>query len=123
VVSSVAGFAPGSRGPYGATKAWATGFAESLAGQLAGTGVRVSAVAPGFVRTEFHGRAGLDMTRVPGLMWLSADEVAATALADHRAGKVVSVPGAQYKAIVAASKLVPGPVSRKVTEAFRRRAL
>lgn len=123
VVSSVAGFAPGSRGPYGATKAWATAFAESLSGQLAGTGVRVSAVAPGFVRTEFHGRAGLDMSRLPGLMWLSADDVADAALRDHRAGKVVSVPGAQYKAIVAVSKLVPGPVSRGVTEAFRRRAL
>lgn len=123
VVSSMAGFAPGARGPYGATKAWATGFAESLAGQLAGTGVRVSAVAPGFVHTEFHGRAGLDMTRLPGFLWLSADEVAATALRDHRAGKVVSVPGAQYKAIVAASKLIPGPVSRRVTEVFQRRAL
>lgn len=123
VVSSVAGFAPGARGPYGATKAWATGFAESLAGQLAGTGVRVSAVAPGFVRTEFHGRAGLDMARVPGLLWLSAEDVADVALRDHRAGKVVSIPGVQYKAIVAASKLVPAPVSRRVTEAFRRRAL
>ena len=123
VVSSVAGFAPGARGPYGATKAWATGFAESLSGQLAGTGVRVSAVAPGFVRTEFHGRAGLDMSRLPKVMWLSADEVAATALRDHRAGRVVSIPGAQYKAIVAASRLVPGAVSRRVTEAFRRRAL
>jgi short-subunit dehydrogenase len=123
VVSSVAGFAPGARGPYGATKAWATGFAESLAGQLAGTGVRVSAVAPGFVRTEFHGRAGLDMARVPGLMWLTAEDVADTALRDHRAGKVVSVPGVQYKAIVAASKLVPAPVSRRLTDAFRRRAL
>lgn len=123
VVSSVAGFAPGARGPYGATKAWATGFAESLAGQLAGTGVRVSVVAPGFVRTEFHGRAGLDMSRVPGPMWLSADDVAADALRDHRAGKVVSIPGLQYKAIVTAARLVPGPVSRRVTEAFRRRAL
>jgi uncharacterized protein len=123
VVSSVAGFAPGARGPYGATKAWATGFAESLAGQLAGTGVRVSAVAPGFVRTEFHPRAGLDMSRVPGFLWLTADQVAATALADHRAGKVVSVPGAPYKVIVGAQKVVPGALARRVTETFRRRVL
>ena len=67
VVSSVSGFAPAVRGSYGASKAWATAFAESLSGQLAGTGVHASAVAPGFVRTEFHGRAGLDMTKVPGL--------------------------------------------------------
>jgi uncharacterized protein len=123
VVSSVSGFAPAVRGSYGASKAWATAFAESLSGQLAGTGVHVSAVAPGFVRTEFHGRAGLDMTRVPGFMWLDAADVAAVALRDHRAGKVLSVPGAQYKAIVAASRLVPPSVNRLVTERFRRRAL
>jgi len=123
VVSSIAGFAPGARGPYGATKAWATGFAESLSGQLAGTGVRVSAVAPGFVRTEFHGRAGLDMSRLPGFMWLEADQVAAAALRDHRSGKLLSVPGVQYRAIVTASRLVPRSAARRVTEAFRRRAL
>jgi uncharacterized protein len=123
VVSSVSGFAPAVRGSYGASKAWATAFAESLSGQLAGTGVRVSAVAPGFVRTEFHGRAGLDMTRVPGFLWLSAEDVAATALRDHRAGKVLSVPGVQYKAIVAASRVVPSSVNRRVTELFRRRTL
>jgi uncharacterized protein len=123
VVSSVSGFAPTVRGSYGASKAWATAFAESLSGQLAGTGVHASAVAPGFVRTEFHGRAGLDMTRVPGFLWLDAESVAATALRDHRAGKVLSVPGAQYKVIVAASRLVPPSLSRLVTERFRRRAL
>jgi short-subunit dehydrogenase len=123
VVSSVSGFAPAVRGSYGASKAWATAFAESLAGQLAGTGVHVSAVAPGFVRTEFHGRAGLDMSKLPGFMWLSAEDVAAAALRDHRAGKVLSVPGVQYKAIVAASRLVPPAVNRKVTEVFRRRTL
>ena len=123
VVSSVSGFAPTVRGSYGASKAWATAFAESLSGQLAGTGVHVSAVAPGFVRTEFHGRAGLDMTRVPGFLWLDAGSVAATALRDHRAGKVLSVPGSQYKVIVAASRLVPPSVNRLVTERFRRRTL
>jgi uncharacterized protein len=123
VVSSVSGFAPTVRGSYGASKAWATAFAESLSGQLAGSGVHASAVAPGFVRTEFHGRAGLDMSRVPGFLWLSAEDVAATALRDHRAGKVLSVPGAQYKAIVAASRLVPPSVNRRVTELFRRRTL
>jgi uncharacterized protein len=123
VVSSVAGFAPGARGPYGASKAWATGFAESLSGQLAGTGVTVSAVAPGFVHTEFHDRAGLDMSRVPGFLWLDAPAVAAAALRDHRAGKVLSVPGAPYKAIVAASRVVPPRLSRRVTDTFRRRVL
>jgi uncharacterized protein len=123
VVSSVSGFAPAVRGSYGASKAWATAFAESLSGQLAGTGVHVSAVAPGFVRTEFHGRAGLDMTKVPGFLWLDAETVAAVALRDHRAGKVLSVPGVQYKVLVAASRLIPSSVNRRVTDTFRRKAL
>ncbi len=123
VVSSVSGFAPAVRGSYGASKAWATAFAESLSGQLAGTGVHVSAVAPGFVRTEFHSRAGLDMSKVPGFLWLDAETVAAVALRDHRAGKVLSVPGVQYKVLVAASRLIPSSVNRRVTDTFRRRAL
>jgi uncharacterized protein len=111
------------RGAYGASKAYATAFAESLSGQLAGTGVHVSAVAPGFVRTEFHGRAGLDMSRQPAFLWLDAESVAATALRDHRAGKVLSVPGVQYRLIVAASRLIPPSVNRRITETFRRRTL
>ena len=123
VVSSTAGYAPGSRGPYAATKAWATAFAEAISGQVAPYGVRMSAVAPGFVHTEFHDRAGLDMSKVPGVLWLEADRVVADALRDHRAGKVVSVPGVQYKAIVVASRLVPPNLARKVTAAFSRRML
>jgi uncharacterized protein len=123
IVSSTAGFAPGSRGPYAATKAWATAFAEAISGQVAPYGVRMSAVAPGFVHTEFHQRAGLDMSKVPGLLWLDADRVVAEALRDHRAGKVVSVPGVQYKAIVVASRLVPPNLARKVTAVFTRRML
>ena len=123
VVSSIAGFTPGARGPYSATKAWATAFTESVSAQLAGTGVRASVVAPGFVHTEFHDRAGLDMARVPEWTWLDADDVAATALRGHRAGKVLSVPGAHYKAIVVASRIVPRSATRRVTELVRRRTL
>lgn len=122
-VSSVAGFTPGARGAYSATKAWATSLTESLSTELVGTGVHASVVAPGFVRTEFHQRAGLDMSRMPARMWLDADDVVATALRDHRAGKVVSVPGAQYRAIVAASRLVPRGAARRVTAVVRRRAM
>ena len=46
-----------------------------------------------------------------------------TALRDHRAGKVLSVPGAQYKAIVVATRLLPRNAGRRVTDAVRRRAL
>jgi short-subunit dehydrogenase len=120
-VSSMAGFSATSRGAYGASKAWVTAFSEALANELAGTGVRVSAVCPGFTRTEFHQRAGLDMSRLPGLLWLDADDVVATALRDHRRGRAVSVPGAQYKTLAALTKIAPRGAVRRVGAAFRRR--
>jgi uncharacterized protein len=121
-VSSVAGLTPGSRGAYSATKAWATVFTESLATELAGTNVRASVVAPGFVHTEFHQRADMDMRKVPEAFWLDADDVAATALRDHRRGKVLSIPGAQYKALVYAAKLAPRNTVRSVGGLLRRKA-
>jgi len=64
-------------------------------------------VCPGFVHTEFHDRAGMDMAKLPPFLWLEVDDVVAGSLADVAAGKVISVPGLQYKAIVAAGRMLP----------------
>ena len=68
-------------------------FSEGMAIELRGTGVGVHAVCPGFVHTEFHARAGIDMAKLPSFMWLEVDDVVSTSLADIAAGKVISVPG------------------------------
>jgi hypothetical protein len=114
-VSSVAGLVP-RRGnvTYSASKAWVTMFSEALALSLDGTGVQVTAVCPGFAHTEFHERAGVDMSRVPEWMWLDADDVVAEALADARRGKPVSVPSLRYKAMIAATRLTPRPVLHRI---------
>ena len=96
-VSSVAAWVP--RGTYSAAKAYVMAFTEGLAGTLSGTGVRVMVLAPGFVRTEFHDRAGIDMSALPSSLWLDADDLVRVALRDLAHGKVVSVPGAFYKAV------------------------
>ena len=121
-VSSVAGFAPGARAAtYSASKAWVTNFSESLHLQYADQGVRVLALCPGFTRTEFHSRAEMDVSGIPDRMWLDADEVVRTALQDLDAGRSLSIPGAQYKAIVAATRLIPPGVQRTVLRGLQSR--
>jgi len=104
-VSSVAGFVP--MGTYAAAKAWCTAFTETLAHELAGSGVYATALCPGFTRSELHERASLDMSRLPKAMWLQADSLVRDCLEDVRAGKVISVPGVQYKVIAGLAQLVP----------------
>ena len=112
-VSSVAGFLP--MGTYSAAKAWCTVFTEALAQELSGSGVSATALCPGFTRTEFHERADLDMSRMPKAMWLEADGLVRACLDDVRAGKVISVPGLQYKVIAGIAQVVPHSLLRAVS--------
>jgi uncharacterized protein len=112
-VSSVAGFFPGSGPTYAASKAWVTAFSEGMAANLTGTGVRIVALVAGFTRTEFHDRAGDDMTDLPDRLWLNADEVAAECLRDLRRGRPRSVPGLPYKALLVVPRLLPRALLRR----------
>jgi uncharacterized protein len=109
-ISSVAGWITG--GTYSAAKAWVTVFSESLATELAGTGVHVTAVCPGFTHTEFHQRASMEIDGIPEWMWLDAQEVVDRALSDVRKGRPVSVAGPQYKALSLAAQYLPRPLVR-----------
>ncbi|MFK0097082.1 MULTISPECIES: SDR family oxidoreductase [unclassified Streptomyces] len=104
-VASVAAFVP--RGTYGASKAWVVQFSQGAAKDLAGSGVRLMALCPGFVRTEFHQRAGMGTGNIPGWMWLDADKLVTAALADLARGKSVSIPDPRYKVLMGAVKLAP----------------
>ncbi|MDX6226243.1 MAG: uncharacterized protein QOE64_2619 [Frankiales bacterium] len=112
-VSSVAGFT--ARGTYSATKAYVTTLSRAAQVDLAGTGVRVCAVCPGFTHTEFHDRAGMNMTRLPSWAWLSAERVVGEGLRDLRRGRSVSIPSRRYKAAVALTRLVPMRASAQIS--------
>ena len=120
-VSSVSAYT--GRGSYGASKAWAVSFSRGVAADLAGQGrtEHVMALCPGFTRTEFHQRAGMNVSGVPSFMWLSADRVAADAMRDFRRGVSVSVPGAQYKAIVALARVAPPTLAARLGSRTGRR--
>ncbi|MSO27076.1 MAG: SDR family oxidoreductase [Candidatus Nanopelagicales bacterium] len=116
-VSSIASWITG--GTYSAAKAWVTVFSESLAQELAGTGVRVTAVCPGFVHTEFHDRAGMDMSNIPDWMWLEAEQVVEQAMRDVSRNRPISVAGAQYKALSILVRYAPRPLVRFATATGR----
>jgi short-subunit dehydrogenase len=107
-VASVAAFVP--RGTYGASKAWVVQFTQGAAKDLAGSGVRLMALCPGFVRTEFHERAGMGTSNIPKWMWLDADKLVAAALADLARGKPLSIPDPRYKALMGVVKVLPRAV-------------
>lgn len=95
---------------YGATKGFVAMFGEAVASELAGTGVTVTTVLPGFTHTEFHERAGVEPRRPLGMPWQSAEECAAEALAATHAGRSWVVTGGVNKVAAA----VAGPVPRRV---------
>jgi short-subunit dehydrogenase len=114
-VASVAGLLPGRGSTYSASKAWVIAFTEGLSAGLAGTGVRLLAVCPGFVRTEFHQRAGIDMAGTSDGMYVDADDVVDEALRGLDRDRVLVVPGARYRGIVLVARLAPRRLVRRVT--------
>lgn len=113
-VASIAGLLPGRGSTYSASKAWVIAFSEGLTVASKGSGVRIQALCPGFVRTEFHERAGIDMRGKPGWMYVDVDKLVSRSLADLRANRPLCIPGRLYSSIAAAAKLVPRSVIRAV---------
>ena len=111
-VSSVASFIAG--GAYSASKAYLTVLSESLSTELTATNIKVSALCPGFTRTEFHQRGRMKMAGLPNFMWLNSDVLVAKAWKDAVSGKPVSIPGWQYKVLIGLISVVPRTVVRRL---------
>ena len=107
-VASVAAFLPGpGMAVYYATKAYVLSFSEALFCELAPRGVRVTALCPGPVPTEFQERAGI----VPGfdskVLNISAANVALAGYRGLMAGKRLVLPGIGMKVIPFMLRFVP----------------
>ncbi|HEX2027809.1 MAG TPA: SDR family oxidoreductase [Nitriliruptorales bacterium] len=121
-VSSLAGFQPlPYDATYSAAKAFVTRFSEALHEEYRGTGVGVTALCPGFVRTEFHERADIARGGVPRAAWLDAERVAREGLHAAARGAAVHVPGVGYRALAAAAGLAPRALVRRIAGVVTRR--
>jgi len=84
-------------GNYSAVKAWARTYSTALQLELRGTGVTVTGLLPGWVRTEFHDRAGINASKLPGFVWIEADKLVRSCLADAEKGRIESIPDLKWK--------------------------
>lgn len=125
-VASVASFTA-SRGNanYCATKAYQRVFSEGVAMELAGTGVHIQALCPGFTHTEFHDRMKIDKTKgIPSWAWLEADRVVRESLDSAFAGgPTVCIPGKRYQLTVFALRHMPLWIRRKLQERYSKARL
>ena len=111
-VSSVASFIAG--GTYSAAKSYLTVHTESLNSELSKTNINISALCPGFTRTEFHQRGKMKMTGVPNFMWLNAVRVVSDSWRAALKGKAICIPGWQYKILSSIARFGPRPLVRKL---------
>ncbi|MEX0842491.1 MAG: SDR family oxidoreductase [Xanthobacteraceae bacterium] len=116
-VASIAAFLPGPHSAvYYATKAYVLSFSEALHSELKPRGIRVAALCPGPVPTEFQARAGVPGARGPGPLTFSAEEVARRGYRGFMAGHRVVTPGVGNRLIAVLSRLVPRRIVLRVMD-------
>jgi uncharacterized protein len=121
-VASLAAFLPGpGMAVYYASKAYVLSFSEALHQELAGRGVRVTALCPGPVPTEFQARAGIHGRGVEGMLTLSAERVAQIGYAGFIRGKRVVVAGAGNRVLASLLPLIPNRILLPVSDLSVRR--
>jgi short-subunit dehydrogenase len=117
-VSSMAGFFTSPFNvSYCATKTWINSFTEGIYLELKSLGlpVRIQALCPGFTYTEFHDVIGMDRSKFPSFLWMSAEQVVVESLAGLKRNRLFVVPGRQYRFFLAASRLLPRAIKHRLS--------
>jgi short-subunit dehydrogenase len=92
-ISSVIAFAPSpAAASYSGSKAYVLNFTRSLQLEYANSEIRIQAVLPGPIRTEFFSSQGISEDIFPASAYLSADELVDAALAGLDAGETITIP-------------------------------
>ena len=107
-VASIAGFLPGpGMAVYYASKAYVLSFSEALRQELAPRGVRVTALCPGPVPSEFQARAGFEPGFDSAILNVAASDVARLGYRGLMANKRVVLPGFGIKLVPLLLRLAP----------------
>lgn len=102
-------------GVYGATKAYVLSFTRAVNAELRHTGIKMMAVCPGWVRTEFFNRAVVDSDVITYYnKFFTSKQVVTRAIRDMKKGKDVSVVGFSIRMQVLATKLLPHKLVMKI---------
>jgi short-subunit dehydrogenase len=107
-VASISGFIPGpGMSVYNASKAYVISFSVGLRRELKPKGIRVTALCPGPVPTEFQARAGIHDVHYPRGFDRSAEDVARQGYAGLMRGRAVVVPGLHNKLVPWLPRVLP----------------
>lgn len=111
IMSSTTGFQPtATYATYAAAKAFSLSFGQSLRAEVRSSGVSVTTVAPGPVKTGFFASNDMQAVRLPGAMWVSAEQVAKEALRGLARNKRIVIPNRAMRVLMASSRVAPTPL-------------
>jgi hypothetical protein len=121
IVASLAAFSPGVAGNslYPGAKSLLIKFSQALEAEYGPKGIKVTAVCPGFTRTEFAQAAGVHeiMQAENRRLWQTAEQVVEETVRANDAGRLVLVPGWHNKVAAALMKTLPEPLVRALIAA------
>lgn len=124
-VSSMAALLPLRNVTYSATKAYLVTFSQALQNELTGSGVMVQALCPGFTYSEFHDnrqRVGFRRSDIPRFLWGEADAVVEASLVALPKGKLIVIPGAINRILVAiGTNGITAPIIRRASQIISKR--